>query len=304
MKNFKTKFLGLALAGLILGACSQTGTYENADLMNEQAVANNAGFKLTPFGSGNENARTYAATDCESFCIDPDAPEYSYQTATISNNSGSQTRVFTYTVHNTLSGFNLNWSYAATNSAARILRITVSGAGFASPKVYTSGAVQSAGNGSNTFNFDSSWAACGAVTVVAEILEGTVVVAGPSTTTYKLIGECVVDCKENFSYNENEDGTITFTYIPSEDMDDAKVVLTFAQSAVVTIDGFSPAGATMQATLDLEACETYTWTATISSLRCTGSGQTTLNAWTDMTVNEISKKNDDTPNIVRPCDND
>lgn len=65
MKNFKTKFLGLALAGLILGACSQTGTYENADLMNEQAVANKAGFKLTPFGSSNENARTFpSSTDC------------------------------------------------------------------------------------------------------------------------------------------------------------------------------------------------------------------------------------------------
>lgn len=52
MKNFKTKFLGLALAGLILGACSQTGTYETADLMNEQAVANKAGFTMTPFSSG------------------------------------------------------------------------------------------------------------------------------------------------------------------------------------------------------------------------------------------------------------
>jgi hypothetical protein len=72
MKNFKTKFLGLALAGLILGACSQTGTYETADLMNEQATAaNKAGFKLTPFGSGNENAAILAGGgDCETDCID------------------------------------------------------------------------------------------------------------------------------------------------------------------------------------------------------------------------------------------
>lgn len=68
MKNFKIKFLGLALAGMVLGACSQMGTYENADLMNEQAEANKAGFKLTPFGSGNENARAFGV-DCEDDCL-------------------------------------------------------------------------------------------------------------------------------------------------------------------------------------------------------------------------------------------
>jgi hypothetical protein len=108
-------------------------------------------------------------------------------------------------------------------------------------------------------------------------------------------------CDEAFSYVENGDGTITFTYVPSEDLAGANLVLTFAQSAVVSIPGFTKSGATMQATMDLEACETYTWTATIESLRCTGQGQTTVNAWTDFTVNEVSKKNDGTPNIVRPC---
>lgn len=95
MKTFKTNLLGLALAGLILGACSQTGMYETADLMNEQAEASKSGFRLDPFGMGNENAREYQATDCQNFCIDPENPEYSVQTATISNNSGPQTRVFT-----------------------------------------------------------------------------------------------------------------------------------------------------------------------------------------------------------------
>jgi hypothetical protein len=68
MKFFKTKFLGLALVGLILGACSQMATYENADLMNEQAAANKAGFTMTPFGIGNENARAFGA-DCEAECL-------------------------------------------------------------------------------------------------------------------------------------------------------------------------------------------------------------------------------------------
>ncbi|MFL0683722.1 MAG: Ig-like domain-containing protein [Algoriphagus aquaeductus] len=55
MRTFKTNLLGLALAGLILGACSQTATYETADLMNEQASAKNGGFNLSPFGMGGEN---------------------------------------------------------------------------------------------------------------------------------------------------------------------------------------------------------------------------------------------------------
>lgn len=117
------------------------------------------------------------------------------QTATISNNSGPQTRVFTYTVYNTLTGFELAWNYAATNNAGRKLRITVSGAGFASPQTYTSNQLNGGpGNGSNSFAFDASWAACGVVTIVAVMLDGdNVLVSGPITSSYGLIGECS-DC--------------------------------------------------------------------------------------------------------------
>ncbi|MDX5340592.1 MAG: hypothetical protein LPK25_16315 [Cyclobacteriaceae bacterium] len=289
MKTFKTNLLGLALAGLILGACSQTATFEDADLMNEQAVAK-AGFKLDPFGIGNENARTYAATDCEDFCIDPENPEYSVQTSTISNNSGPQIRVFTYSVYNTLTGFQLDWSYASTNSAGRKLRITVSGAGFASPKTYTSSQLNGGPtSGSNTFAFDASWAACGVVTVVAEMLDGEdVLVSGPITTNYSLIGECVVGCDESFSYVDNEDGTYTFTYIPSEDIEDALLEFTFPQSALDgdPLQGWSYAGQTMQTTMDLEACETYTWTVSLSCKPLNNP----QNKWTDFKVNDVSKK--------------
>jgi hypothetical protein len=57
MNTFKNRLLGLALVGLMLGGCSQMATFEEADLMNEQAVANKAGFTMNPFGiGGNENA--------------------------------------------------------------------------------------------------------------------------------------------------------------------------------------------------------------------------------------------------------
>ncbi|MBS4071216.1 MAG: Ig-like domain repeat protein [Algoriphagus sp.] len=71
MKTFKSNLLGLALAGLILGACSQTGMYETADLMNEQASAK-AGFNLSPFGMNGENARTYTDDAHSTSCITTD----------------------------------------------------------------------------------------------------------------------------------------------------------------------------------------------------------------------------------------
>ncbi|WP_139217466.1 hypothetical protein [Algoriphagus ornithinivorans] len=180
------------ISGLLLASCSQLATYENEDLMLEQTSADKAGFKLSPFGSnGYENARAYASTDCINFCIDPTNPEYSVQTSTISNNSGPQTRVFSYSVYNTLSGFVLAWNYSASNNAGRKLKISLSGAGFATPKTYTTPLVQTSGNGTNTFSFDASWGSCGIVNISAEILdEFNVLVSGPVSTNYNLIGEC------------------------------------------------------------------------------------------------------------------
>jgi hypothetical protein len=57
MNTLKNRFFGLALVGLMLGGCSQMATFEDADLMNEQAVANKVGFTMNPFNvGGNENA--------------------------------------------------------------------------------------------------------------------------------------------------------------------------------------------------------------------------------------------------------
>ncbi|WP_425636940.1 hypothetical protein ACPUEN_16200 [Algoriphagus yeomjeoni] len=236
MKTLTLKLLALVTSAMLLGACSQMATYENEDLLLEQEVAAKNGFKLIPYGTaGNEKARTYASTDCVDFCIDPENPEYSVKTAQISNNSGSQTRVFTYSVHNTLAGFELNWNYSATNNAARKLRIKVSGVsnkGFASEKTYTSLAVQTNGSGSNTFVFDASWAACDVVTIKAEILEDDIVIVGPETTTYSLIGECVIGCDdESFDYSSSvEQGLVdvTFEYSYSEEAE-VSIDFTFPQ---------------------------------------------------------------------------
>jgi hypothetical protein len=238
MKNNLFKLAGLMISAMLLGACSQLATFENEDLLSNQEAAAKNGFNLTPFGTGNENARTYAATDCGNFCIDPDLPEYSVQSAQISNNTGGGrpfTRVFTYTVYNTLNGFELGWSYTATNPGSRKLRITVSGAGFTLPQIYTSSAVQTTGNNTHTFSFtDNSWAACGVVTIKAEILDGgnDTVVSGPLTTYYSLIGACEDDCdEESFDYSSSVVGglvDVTFQYNYSEEAE-VSIDFTFPQ---------------------------------------------------------------------------
>jgi len=114
------------------------------------------------------------------------------------------------------------------------------------------------------------------------------------------------DCDESFNYLEHRGGAYTFTYIPSEDMENALVVFTFAQSVTVTgldeNENWSNEGQTMQKETDLIACKTYSWTLKMTK-DCNGNTPNN-NVWTDFKVDNISKKNlnTPTPNIVYPCD--
>lgn len=109
------------------------------------------------------------------------------------------------------------------------------------------------------------------------------------------------DCEESFSYVDNEDGTYTFTYVPEEDMVDANLVFTFAQGVAVDgLEGWTSNGVTKQMKMDLEACETYSWTVGLDT-DCRGVGQPNANLWTDFKVNDVSKKGD-LGNIVESCD--
>ncbi|WP_372920220.1 hypothetical protein [Salegentibacter sp.] len=109
------------------------------------------------------------------------------------------------------------------------------------------------------------------------------------------------DCEESFSYLDNEDGSYTFTYIPEEDMENAEVVFTFAQGVTVDgLEGWGSNGVTLQSNLNFEACVEYSWTVELDP-RCNGKGQSTPNLWTDFKINDISKKNDETPTIEGIC---
>lgn len=110
------------------------------------------------------------------------------------------------------------------------------------------------------------------------------------------------ECEESFSYGDNEDGTYTFTYIPEEDMEDAEVVFTFAQSVVVSGYDWDWNGKSSSRTemMNFSACETYSWTIAMEG-DCSGNSAES-NLWTDFKVNDVSKKNDNTPNIEQDCE--
>ena len=99
-------------------------------------------------------------------------------------------------------------------------------------------------------------------------------------------------CTEGFTYIDNGDRTYTFTYKAGEDMDNAKLVFTFAQGAYVSglsVD-FSQNGNghTYEAIMDLEKCDVLEYTVTLSPT-CTGANNSS-NVWTDFKVNEVSQK--------------
>lgn len=108
-------------------------------------------------------------------------------------------------------------------------------------------------------------------------------------------------CDESFSYTENGGYEYTFYYTPSEDMEAAELVFTFAQSVAISgLEDWEGNGQTEQKIMNLEKCVEYSWTVTLEK-NCSGNSRNS-NVWTDFKVNNVSKKNENTPNIEQSCD--
>ena len=111
-------------------------------------------------------------------------------------------------------------------------------------------------------------------------------------------------CEESFSYAAGEGANeYIFTYVPAEDMTAAELVFTFAQSVAVSgLEGWTNKGnatsSTETKTMDLEACERYSWTVTLEK-ECMGNTGNN-NLWTDFKVNDVSKKGE-LANIKQSC---
>lgn len=107
-------------------------------------------------------------------------------------------------------------------------------------------------------------------------------------------------CDESFSYTVNGESEYTFFYTPAEDMDDALVVFTFAQSVEVSgLEGWDGNGQPERKIMDLEKCVEYSWTVTLEK-NCSGNSPNS-NVWTDFKVNGDSKRNENTPILKQSC---
>ncbi len=141
------------------------------------------------------------------------------------------------------------------------------------------------------------WKACDPVNYDLKVVGN-----GPQASfnvSYNLIGICS-HCMERFSYEKNFDGTYTFSYTPSENITNANVVFSFAQTDHVIVSallGWTAEGLTRKKTMNLVRCQTYEWIVGLSPKYSSHSEN--INLWTDFKVNNVSKKNisEPTPNI-------
>jgi hypothetical protein len=238
MKTFRNRFLGMALVGLILGGCSQMATFEDADLMNEQAAAEKAGFKLDPFGiSSGENSAVYSDDACQTQCITEDPNTWFYL--------------------NGREYFNpVIWiDYKVWQTPTRIFyefKIGASNQGNHSIASYSVDNGASVANTGKTFTVDyplpANWIGCDLVSRKFNITRtggGGGATGVEITVDYNLIPICDDDvvnevCTEAFRYERDDQdmNIITFYYTPSRDKADAEIQFTLPQvTAYEPLDG-------------------------------------------------------------------
>jgi hypothetical protein len=227
MKFFKTKFLGLALVGLILGACSQMATYENADLMNEQAAANKAGFTMTPFGMGNESLAIYADAACGTDCfIANDPTTFFYQ----KGRSNFNPQIYVdYTVYQDATHIYYRFKIGASNSSKPTIDKVN---GETMPSNTTIHEVR--------YALHEGWKACDVVSrtfVISRGGQGSGATQVEIKLDYNLFNVCSDDdevaetCPESFSWKRdaNDANTIIFEYTPHKSKIGAEIQITTPQ---------------------------------------------------------------------------
>lgn len=222
MKIFTTKLLGLALAGLILGACSQTATFEDADLMNEQAVADKAGAKLTPFGAGNANA--YVVDEYFS---------YSSETNTICYDEEGEFTVSFYAQNPAIECGNFQIQYAIYEEDVAIDDLDWQNLEESTP---ADGVVTATltGLAIGEYTFRAQWLRTGKPEDCSKDFENT----GWQVATDNLIVEECPECDPaSFSYVTTDNQNITFSYNHGEEVESLTLAFTFPQVLDMNLNG-------------------------------------------------------------------
>lgn len=243
-------------------------------------------------------------TDCVSVCIEEGSETYYAISGSDTRSAGPNSKLVSYKAYNTATQFVLNVTYTITSgSSGAQADITMNING----NVLIVEDIVSGSTVSHTMNLPADWQACDAIpfSVLQEGLSTPINFNG----SYALVGICNVSCDESFSYDVNEDGSYTFTYISAEDLDTAEIKFTCPHIvSFEALDGKtynvnpgngngSPTVLTWRGTI--EACTAITFTLDFEA-DCDQNNGGFANLFTDFKVNGVSKKGEN-PSIKFVC---
>lgn len=242
--------------------------------------------------------------DCSSVCIEEGSETYYKKSSVQSRSSGPNTKEVSYNAYNTETQFIVEVTYKITsgNSNAKAdITIDIDGDSNLLSDVIKGTTV------SHSIDLPEGWQACDVVnfSVLQEGLSNPI----NFNESYSLIGVCSSSCDESFDYEANEDGSYTFTYVSSEDLENAEVKFTCPHIVdFEALDGkeyeVNPGNSKGSPTVltwngNIEACTELTFTLSFEA-DCDQTSSGKANLFTDFKVNGESKKGDN-ENIVYQC---
>lgn len=265
--------------------------------------------------------------DCSSSCIEEDVETYYVQSGSLSETNGQQ-KTISYNAYNTGTHFFVEATYEDNNTNVKANINIIIGSSVAVPfdDVLKGATV------SHSVALPDGWQACDQIefSINANFNNSQPNAnnqngnnnssqnSNPNVTqydidfgilSYSLIGICSSTCEESFSYEDNQDGSYTFTYISNEYLENAEVK--FTCSHIIEFEaldekiydvnpGKSKGSPTVLTwTGDIEACTEITFTLVFEA-DCEQNSSGKVNLFTDFKVNEESKKGDN-ENITFNC---
>ena len=243
-------------------------------------------------------------SNCESVCIEEGKDVYYLKSDTKNGGNNSNTKKVSYNAYNTDTQFIVEVLYQITSGSSNAkadITITIG----SDAKLIED--VSSGTTVSHSVDLNQGWQACEIInfTVLQEAL-GTPINFSES---YALIGICSSGCDESFSYTDNQDGSYTFKYVSSEDLENPEVKFTCPHIVgFEALDGkvyaVNPGNSHGSPTVltwigNIEACTEITFTLSFDA-DCNQTNSGKANLFTDFKVNGESKKGSN-ENIVYNC---
>lgn len=264
--------------------------------------------------------------DCQSLCIIENSEIYYAKSGSQSQTNGQQ-KTISYNAYNTETQFIVEAKYEDNNSAVKAnINIIINGV------TATFSGIEKGSTVISYFDLQEGWLACDLIefSVNANFNNGQTNAnnqnnnknsnqnSNPNASqndiefgnlSYSLIGICSSTCDESFSYEQNQNGSYTFTYVSSETLEHAEVKFTCPHIVdFESMDGktysVNPGKSKGSPTVltwigDVEACKEINFVITFQA-DCDQNSSGKANVFTDFKVNGESKKGDN-DNIVFQC---